>query len=274
LRSFFALMFLPILTHAGVVYDVSVRTVDQSNLALVSSSGPTSTPVVTRYFAEDGKVRIGAAAAKTVYVFKDPVMYVIDNTSRVVHVLKHATLTEVSAHYTNAVKQLQAAAASAAPGEREEAERKAKDMEEVADRVRQTTVREFRVTSRFESVDGHACRIWEEHENDAKRLELCVAATATVSGGAEILKGMKTLSQFRQGANFAFGVDVGLSPWWADIERLGGVPILIREYKYDSQISEIMLSAMHQGAQGAAQFDLPAGYASVDGPDYTLWYVR
>ncbi len=240
----------------------------------MSPNSPQSTPVVTRYFVEEGKVRIGAAAAKTVYVFKDRVMYVIDNTSRTVHVLKHATLADVAAHYAEAVKQLQIAAASAPPENRAEAERKATDMQEVSDRMRQPVEREFRVTVRFESVDGHACRVWEEREKDAKRFELCVAPTTTVAGGAEILSGIKLLGQFRQGSNFALGVDFGLSDWWPDIERLGGVPILIREYKYDSEISEVMLSAMHQATQGAAQFEIPAGYQSQEGPDYALWYMR
>ena len=65
-----------------------------------------------------------------------------------------------------------------------------------------------------------------------------------------------------------------MSEWWTDVERLGGVPILIREYKFDSQKTEIMLSGMHQADQGAAEFDPPSGYATQDGPDYAQWYVR
>jgi hypothetical protein len=123
-------------------------------------------------------------------------------------------------------------------------------------------------------VDGHACRIWEEREKDAKRLELCVAPPATVPGGAEILAGFKALSQFRQGSDFALGIEFGLSEWWPDFATLGGVPILIREYKYDSEISETMLSAIRTGVPVGAQFDLPEGYQVQEGPDYTQWYLR
>jgi hypothetical protein len=274
LRFLAALLLIPALSRAGVVYDVSLRAVNQSTLAFDSSGGPQGPAVVTRYFVENGMVRIGLPTAKTSYIFKERVMYVIDGTARVVHVLKRATLSDVLGHYSDAVNQSKLAAANAAPDVRAEAERKAQDMQLVSERMREPVVREYRVTSRFESVDGHACRIWEEHEKDAKRLELCVAPTATVAGGAELLRGMKTMSQFRQGSNFAFGVEFGLSEWWPDIERLGGVPLLIREYKFDSEISEVMLSGMHQAAQGAAQFELPVGFATQDGPDYTLWYVH
>jgi hypothetical protein len=261
---------MPVVTYAGVIYDVAIRPVDQSNLAL----GAPPVPVVTQYFVEDGKVRVGGASAKVVYLFKDRTMYVVDNPAHSVHVLKHATLSQVAAHYGDTVKQLEEAAANAPPGQRADAQQKAADMKIVSDRLRQAVTREYRVTVRFESVDGHACRVWEEREGGVKHLELCVASAASVPGGAEIMSGMKTLSQFRQGSNFAFGVEFGLSEWWPDIAGLGGVPLLVREYKYDSVVSEVMLSAMRPGVSAMSQWDLPAGYEVQEGPDYAQWYVR
>ena len=262
------------MANAGVVYEMAIRPVDQSDIALVAPGAPSSAPVVTQFFVEDGRVRIGGPKAKTVYLFKDRTMYVIDNQARAVHVLKHATLGQLAAHYADAVKQLESAAAAAPPDDRAEAQRKAADMKEVSERMRQSVTRDFHVTVRFESVDGRACRIWEEREKDAKRLELCVATPAMVPGGADILNGLKTLSQFRQGSNFALGIEFGLSEWWPDFATLGGVPILIREYKYDSEVSETMLSAIRPGVPSGAQFDLPDGYQVQDGPDYTQWYLR
>jgi len=259
------------LAHAGVAYEVAVRPVDENNLTAVAAPAPAA--VVTQYFVEGGKVRIGGASAKTSYLFKDGVMYVIDNPSRVVHVLKHATSAQVVAHYLDTVKQLEEAAAAAPPEERAAAQQKAEDMRAVSDRLREAVPRDFRTTSRFESVEGRACRVWEEREGGAKRLELCVAPAATVPGGTEILNGMKTLSQFRQGCDFALGVEFGLSDWWPDLASLNGVPLLIREYKYDSVVSEVMLMAMHE-APAASKWDLPAGYAIQDGPEYALWYMR
>jgi hypothetical protein len=267
----FALLLAPLWTRAGVMYDVAIRPVDESNISL---AGKAAIPVVTQYFVEGGKVRVGGSHAKQTFIFKDRTMYVIDPTSRVVHVLKHATLSDAIAHYTDTVKQLENAAAAAAPGEREAAEQKAADMKVVSDRILQTVPHDFSLTTRYESVDGHACRIWEEHENSVKRLEICVAPTASLAGGAEILNGMKTLSQFRQGSNFAIGVDFGLGEWWSDIASLGGVPLLIREYKYDSVVSEVMLSGMRIGVPSAQPFDLPEGFPLQDGPEYVQWYAR
>ncbi len=124
MRLFCALLVIPVIADAGVLYDVEVRPLDQTNLALASSGAPAAAPVVTRYFSDQGEVRVGGPNAKMVYLFKDGIMYAIDNSSRAVHVLKHATLSQVSAHYTDAVKQLEAAAAGAPDDQRAEAQRK------------------------------------------------------------------------------------------------------------------------------------------------------
>lgn len=264
------LFLAPVLVHAGVVYQVAVRPVDDN----MSLSVQTVPAVVTQYFVEDGKVRVGGKNDKMAYLFKDRTMYVIDQSSRIVHVLKHATLNQVTAHYADAVKQLEDAAAAAPPDERAAAGQKAADLKAASERLMQPVIREYRVTVRFESVDGRACRVWEEREGGAKRLELCVAPAASVPGGADILNGMKTLSQFRQGSDFALGVAFGLSDWWADFASLGGLPLMVREYKYDSVVSEVMLTAMRQGVPSASHLDIPDGYQVEDGPDYTQWYVR
>jgi hypothetical protein len=274
LRRFFALLLSPMLTHAGVLYDIVVRPVDETNLSLASPGARAPDAITTQYFVQDGAVRVGGPAAKTAYIFKDRTMYVIDNVTKSIHVLKHATLNQVAAHYADAVKQLEDAAASASPEARAEAEHKAADMKGVSDRMQQRVLREYRVTVRFASVDGHSCRIWEEREQDAKRLELCVVPAATLAGGAEILSALKTLSQFRQGSQFALGVDFGLSEWWTDFASLGGVPLMIREFKYDSVNSEVTLTAIRQGVPAASLLDMPEGYQVQEGPDYAQWYMR
>jgi hypothetical protein len=274
LKHLCVLLLTPMLADAGVVYDVAIRSVGPTNLAVSAPESSAVGAVVTHYFVQDGRVRVGGPNAKIIYVFDDRTMDVIDNTTHTVHVLAHATLGQVAAHYAEAVKQLENAAATAPPDSRAEAEQKAVDMKAASDRLLQRVARDYRVTVRFESVDGHACRIWEERERDAKRMELCVAPVGAVPGGAEILSGMKTLSRFRQGADFAFGVELGLSEWWPDFSTLGGIPLLVREYKYDSVVSEVMLTGMRQDTLSASIFAMPDGYRVLNGPDYAMWYVR
>jgi hypothetical protein len=267
MKPWWLAFWLPIAAQAGAFYDFTVRPLDQTNMSLVSAAAPGALPRVTPYFVDGSKIRIGGPEAKTVYLFEDQSMYVIDHASRTVHVVNPATLNQVAAHYDQAIKQLQDLAAKAPPDERAEAEQKAADLKKASDRMQAPVQRQYRVTARLESVDGHECRIWEESENDAKRLELCVAPAAALTGGAQILNGMKMLSQFRHGSKFALGVDFGLTAWWADIDRLGGVPLLVREYKYDSVVSEVTLTGVHAGTPAASLWELPAGYPLQEGSD-------
>ncbi|HEY3849372.1 MAG TPA: hypothetical protein VGL87_00260 [Steroidobacteraceae bacterium] len=269
-RYAFALLFCPVIAHAGVAYDFGVQRVDQTNLAAASASD-SATPTVTRYFIDDGRVRVGAAGAETVYLLEAGTVYAIEDASRTVRVLKHATLDQVRAHYADAVKQLQDAAAAAPPEDRAEAQRKASDMKAASDRLLQPVPRKYSMTARFESVDGHACRIWEERENDAKRLEICVAPTASVPGGTDVLAGMKVMSAFRQGARWALGVDFGLFDWWPDIVHVSGVPLLIREFKYDSLIREMTLTSIRPGTQSPSLWELPRGYRVEEGSGFSDW---
>ncbi len=268
MRYAFALLVCPVIADAGVAYDLGVQEVDQSNMAAAS---PLPAAPVTRYFVDGGRVRAGAAGAKTVYLFKDQTVYVVDEASRSVHVMKHATLSQVVAHYADAVRQLEDAAAAAPPAERAAAERKAADLKQASARLLESTPRVYAMTVRFESVDGRSCRIWEERENDEKRLELCVAPAAAVPGGADILEGMHVLSAFRQGGKWALGVDFGLSDWWPDIVHLGGVPLKIREFKYDSLIREATLTSIHPGSPSASLWALPEGYKVDEGAQYSEW---
>jgi hypothetical protein len=251
LRLLFSLALISGVAHAGVVYDLNNRSLTTSP----------SASVVAHYFVQDDKVRVAAADGKMVFIFKDQTIYVIDNTARSVSAEKYATLEQVAARMAHTLKKLQDAAASAPADQRARLEQAARQTKELSDQQSQQVSRNYRITDRSESVDGHSCRIWEESESGVKRLELCVAQVKTVPGGADVLQGMRTLSQYLRGSTFALGVEYGRTPWWSGIDTLGGVPILIREFKGGKAISETTLTGMRIDAPGGSHFDLPDGYS-------------
>jgi len=250
-RLLFGLALISGMAHAGVVYDLTNRSLT------TSPSGS----VVAHYFVQDDKVRVAASDGKMVFIFKDQTIYVIDNTARTVSAEKYATLDQIAAKTAHTLKRLQDAAASAPADQRAMLEQAARQTKELSDHQSQQVSRNYRITDRSESVEGHSCRIWEESENGVKRLELCVAPLKTVPGGADVLQGMRTLSQYLRGSTFALGVEYGSTPWWSGIESLGGVPILIREFKDGKATGETTLTRMRVDAPGGSHFDLPDGYS-------------
>jgi hypothetical protein len=241
---------------AGVVYDVSQRTLVE----------PATAPTVIQYFMQDDGVRVGAASAATAFIFKDQTMFVIDNTPRSAQVFKHATLDQVATQLDISVKRSQDTAANLPPDKRAMAEEMAANMKQFSERRRQPVPRDYSRTNRTESVDGRPCRIWEERESGARRVEFCVARIAAVPGGADILHGMQVLSQYWHGSRFALGVEFGPAAWWSGIESLGGVPILIREFKDDKAVAETRLTGMRTDIPSTALLDIPAGYPVQERP--------
>jgi hypothetical protein len=160
-RRVLALVLMTGSANAGVVYDVSHRTLVQ----------PPTAPEITQYFVQDDNVRVGASDANPIFIFKNKTIYVIDSTSRSVQAATNATLAQAAAKFANSVKKLEDAAATAPPENRAMAQEMAANMKELGERQQQPVPRDYRRTNRTESVDGRGCRIWEERESGAKRLE-------------------------------------------------------------------------------------------------------
>lgn len=130
----------------------------------------------------------------------------------------------------------------------------------------QDVPRDFRVTTRSETAAVGPCRVWEEFEQGSKRLESCIAPTAAVPGGAEILRGMRILSAYLHGSALAFGVDFGAADVWPSIEALGGLPVTIREFNDGAAVSEMKMTAAREASESAKFLEVPPDYQRKEGP--------
>jgi hypothetical protein len=75
---------------------------------------------------------------------------------------------------------------------------------------------------------------------------------------------MKNLCRYIFGAGVAFGVEFGPPDVWPQIEKLGGVPLRIREFKDGAAISESTLTSVHKGPVDPTLFEVPEGYSRKD----------
>ena len=253
---FLALLSLPGLANAGVSYQMTTQS--YGRLGADSSSSD--------YAVEGHKIRISAADGKTVYIFRDESIYVIDSVSRSGQVLRHATLAESARQLHESVTRLEALAAGAAPDRRAMAEQAVAMTKEIEARQQRAVTRDYRMTERTENSEGRACHVWEEWEQDAKRLELCVVPVPAVPGGADALVGMKSLSAYLHGSMFAVGVEFGPVSGWSGIEGLGGVPVIVREFQGGQPVHETRLTQFRVDEIKASAFEVPAGYPVQEGP--------
>jgi hypothetical protein len=250
MRKLMALIAVPGIAVAGTSYDLNFRDPAQ----------PASAPVASRHFVQDGTVRVDLVENR-VLIFKDQAMFVVDNKGHTFSVDSMATRDRILARTTDQVQQMRAKAATAPPDQREKMEQGASFMEKFQADTYKTVSRAYAATTNSEVVDGHECRIWTEIQEGAKRLELCVVSVSAVSGGDEILAGMKMLSQYPViGSLQALGVKFGYGEWWTGIESLGGLPVLIREFEHGHVILETTITNVHQERLSQSLFDIPDGY--------------
>ncbi len=255
-RFILALLSLPALANAGVTYQMTTQSFGRLG------GGPSSSD----YVVQGDKIRINASDGKTVFIFRDESIYVIDSVARSAQVLRHATLEESARQLHESVKRLEALAASAAPDRRAMSEQAAAMTKDIEERRRRQVTRDYRMTDRMEKSEGRACHMWEEWEQDAKRLELCVVPAPAFPGGADVLVGMKSLSPYLHGSVFAVGVEFGPVSGWSGIEGLGGVPVIVREFQGGQMVHETRLTRFRADYVKASAFEVPEGYPVQEGP--------
>ena len=219
---------------------------------------------VAQYVVQGSAVRAADLDARIIYLFEDGKAFVIDHASKAIEVVTSATVARAADRMDERVAAVKDAAAKLPADKRAVLDKMAADMQALNDSRRVAVPREYRVTARSESVDGHACRIWEVFEYQTKRFEFCVAPMPAIAGSAELLKGMHVLSGYWQGSIFALGVKLGNTGWWREIADLRGLPILIREFNGGSAISETTLTSIHSAIRVASMFELPRGYARTE----------
>jgi hypothetical protein len=105
-RFILALLSLPGLANAGVTYQMTTQSFGRL------AGGPFSSD----YVMEGDKIRINASDGKTVFIFRDESIYVIDSVTRSAQVLRHAGVPVIVArlraprvHQTGTVRQRLAA---------------------------------------------------------------------------------------------------------------------------------------------------------------------
>jgi hypothetical protein len=249
---FFAL--LPMGAGAGTSYVVTNKGMSPQH----------SASSVAQYAVQDGAVRAAGLDARSVYLFKDGRAYVIDNAARAIQVVTSATVAQAQTRMDERVASVREAAAKLPPDKRAVMDKMAADMQALNDSRRVAVPREYRPTDRSESVDGHACRIWEAFEQQSKRFDVCVAAEPAIPGSADILAGMQMLSGYWQGSVFALGIKLGNTGWWREIAGLHGLPILIREFNDGNVVSETTLTAIRSNVRVASMFELPQDYSRTE----------
>jgi hypothetical protein len=247
--------------HAGVSYTIIRR-----DLTAPIAVKPTT----TAYFARNSEVRVGGLQASRIILYKGGNIYSIDNRAHAVHVLKQATLENVREKTQQSMREMQqklrALPSTASPAQRTMAQRLSEQTQGITERMLKPVTLQFQETNRSEKVDSGTCRIWDETENGAKHLEVCVTPIDRVSGGQELFEALGNLCHYYTGSMAALGIGFGLTDPWPAFSKLKGLPVRIRVFEKGRAVSQTDLTAIHEAAVPASLFVVPPAYKVDDRP--------
>lgn len=243
----FAIALIGLSAHAGTVLVTETRS---GNAVEVSEM---------RMQGSNLRTDVNSREQHQSMILTDKAMLVLDHDERTYTVMDDAAMRKIGGQMAQARAQMDAQMAKLPPEQRAMMQRAMAGMSGgSAPAVPRT---QYRRTTRSESAAGVPCKVWEGFEGATKTEEVCIAPASAVPGGNELLEGMKKLGQriSKMTQSMGFGGNA-MQAVWNELNALGGLPIIQRDYEGAKVTSTSTLKAVRSEAVPATSFAPPAGY--------------
>jgi hypothetical protein len=221
---------------------------------------PAPAATVNKIYFDGGRMRSNDADGEGA-IFKNKTIYALDPEKKTYTMVDKATVDRMGGQLADARKKMEAQMANMPPEQRAMMEQMMKQMGGGAPGGK-LPKRDVKSTGRSESVAGFKCTIWEVTVDGQKDQELCATPASAIPGGTEVLAVMREIGEMMQ------GLSEGLGPMarrtaneeWKDVAKIGGVPILTRDFEAGKPSSETRLAVIRKESVPASMFEVPAGY--------------
>lgn len=194
------------------------------------------------------------------FILAGSTILIVNHTARTYQVLDEGTLRRIGERMAGARRQMEARMAQLPPEQRAMMQQMMGRAGGAGAAAAPRT--QYRRTARTETAAGIACTVWEGMDAGKKTSEVCVAPTARVPGGAELLAAMKQLGERMKSMTASMGINAHgmLQQGWNQLDALAGIPIIQRSFEGGRVTSSSVLKSMRPMAVPPATFAAPAGY--------------
>jgi hypothetical protein len=207
---------------------------------------PLRSPEVQKMWFDGGSFRLESERADAVEIFKDGTLYLIEPLRRRYTEFDESRLQALSG---SPVQSAAAAQAAALRGPQPAGSEPDAPPPHTA-----------RATARTESSDGQTCTVWEITVGGEKVQELCVVPISAVRGGAAVLADMRQIGALVRDRRLGQSLGSSTAESWADLDAVGGIPIISRTFDNGHAIVEIRITAVRSEPVPFTAFDVPAGF--------------
>jgi uncharacterized protein YneF (UPF0154 family) len=220
---------------------------------------PAPPPEVSKIWFDGGRMRSNDSDGDGA-IFKNKTIYALDAEDKTYTSVDKAAMDRMGGQLAEARKKMEAQLASLPPERRAMMEQMMSQMGGAPGGKQ--SKRDVKSTGRSESVGGYKCTIWEVTLDGQKHQELCSTPASALPGGAEVLATMKEIGEMMEGLTAGLGpmAQRSANEEWRDIAKIGGVPILTRDFDGGKASSETRLAVVRNESVPGSMFEVPAGY--------------
>jgi hypothetical protein len=218
---------------------------------------PPPAPSVNKLYFDGGRMRSNDSDGDGA-IFKNKTIYALNSENKSYTMVDKAAVDRMAGPLAEARKKMEAQMAGMTPEQRAMMEK----MMGGAAPGGKAPKRDVKATGRSESVAGFKCTIWEVSVNGQKDQELCATPASSIPGGTDVLAVMREIGTMLQGLSEGLGTMARRTAHeeWKDVAKIGGVPILTRDFVDGQPSSETRLAVIRNESVPASMFEVPAGY--------------
>ncbi|HET6629195.1 MAG TPA: DUF4412 domain-containing protein [Woeseiaceae bacterium] len=203
----------------------------------------------------------------TIYRGDSGEMIVLDHGNETYYVLDEASMQQMGAQLSGAMKQMQEALEAMPPEQRAMAEKMMKQHMPQGTGQPQPPPATVHALDREDTVSGFECDYYEVRRADRKIRELCVTPWEEIPGGRDIADAMLDMAGFFDRMTSALSKETGIAVMggqqeiFAHLEELDGYPVLTREFDRGGAVaSESVLKSATAEELDPSVFEPPTGY--------------
>lgn len=213
-----------------------------------------------RLSVERGNVRF--ESEENTIIIKNKTAYIVNNKDKSYQVFDEASAQQLKAQMGGAMAQLREQMKDLPPEQRAMVEQMMGGTKTAPIPAQNV---EIKAAGRNDSIAGVSCRLMEIFVNNEKTEEICVADVDDIRGGAELMAGLKQLSETMAQFVEALGITSESDDFlFREFSRIDGFPLRVRSFA-DGELTDVRTFTNGNLVNlPDSAFDIPSGFRKIE----------
>jgi hypothetical protein len=232
-----------------------------ATLGIETTGASAQAPQVTRAYLQQDKLKIEIASGTTPQeiIFRGDLgqLWIVDRAARSYRTVDRKQMQAMGQQMDAALKSLESDLDRLPPAERKRVEQL---MLGEKPSLAESATTEFRKTDRQDTIDGFPCIGYDYYRGGEKVGEAWLASWDAIGVDRQTFAVFESFQEFLKPAGSGSALKRGLRADLANLSRLDGFPLVIRDVKDSKVVSESRMRIIDRGSVASDQFEVPSGF--------------